>query len=1086
MRSPYLTGLAAALCLPALTLFSACSAGDAGLSVGGAMYVESCSLGCANGSDGAQIGCSIVNVGRNVEITLLFSEEVDLSSVNSSSFRIINTTNGSVPVGTYALDPDDARRLIFRPALTFDEVGNPLFALEEDATYEVLIPGENQGDSGPYVQSVGGRRNTSRLQCTIRTTEGLLDPVPGAPVFTARIEVRDGSGGVVQVFDPADGAVDVPVFDPSVDSEYTVVVVEFDDIMNPATLTNLSTGQSSTITVKIDPDGNTVDPTDQVDQAGIFSVEVDFESLRTSLVFTPTGGFPSAGDDPLNPRRIIMALPGGLLDLVGNELANPGEVVFSTVIVPFDPIVLPDDDGENFTDDSNHDVARSGADWGGGLLSYGAGGGSGRHGELVVPSGLSVTIRTGNEDFPMAGLMVRDLLDNAIPEVDYDPLDSGTWPTLNVGDGAFEFSRIEVEPNANLFFIGPHPPRIFSRGELVVAGTVHVEGTSAPPHRSNTGGENTTDPSPDAQLSAAGGTPGTNGPAGGAGGRGAARFDHTDSQLPPMTNVGGIQNPTFNPGNIRLDGEGGVGIGGTGHGAGQGGVHWPSTMPTCINIAAPCTPPHEFGDAEFSPVVNPNTGATECRVAQVAGPGSGGGYALVGEAGRPSSPHTPSDPGVNSNIPANTPGGDPSALGIEAPGSVAIRALSYTLGHLRGGSGGGGGGCHMYGSYAAQGTEFDCATGNIFPYFDHSGAGGGGGGGAIQLTSGKRITLTGIIDASGGDGGSATGFTNPITQCTETNEDYNCEEFAAPGGGGSGGAVKLQALVVDVASLPGRVNVAGGAGGVGVGGSLGGDASPGLIRIEFYGGPSAANQGDHAGEFAPWIAPYDPDDLDPGGFNDPFDSAAILSVGAWGAFASGAPIVQRFRPASFSAGASCWMQPQGNFFELSFKGDNSETPDDPTAPDSKGWNMEVLYDTGPNGVKAFPYRGQPLSSDSDYPFDPGDGSNPGMDFETFLGQLINHDEAEGEGSLFAVRFQGARATGVPTDLCDVELAGFDSEIQPGSLTPNVRHPEDLNLFVPRPNMVRFTVVFEEFLRSQGPIQNSIVGVTNLKIGVQPN
>ncbi|MAF65175.1 MAG: hypothetical protein CMJ84_05910 [Planctomycetes bacterium] len=1080
MRSPYLTGLAAALCLPTLTFFAACSAGDAGLSAGGMMFVESCSLGCANGNAGEQVGCSIVNVGRNVEITLLFSEEIDLASVNSSSFRIINTTNGSVPVGTYSLDPDDARRLIFRPALTFDEVGNPLFALDEDETYEVLLPGENQGDTGPYVQSAGGRRNTSRLQCTIRTTEGLLDPVPGSPTHTARIEVRDASGAAIEVFDPADGAVDVPVFDPALDPEQTVMVVEFDDIMNPATLTNLSTGQSSTITVKIDPDGNTVDPSDQVDQAGSFTVEVDFESLRTTLVFVPLGGFPSAGDDPLTPRRIIMNLPTGLLDLVGNELANPGEIVFSTQVIAFDPMIMPDADGENFTDDSNHDVPRSGADWGSGRLTYGAGGGSGRHGELVIPSGLSVTIRTGNEDFPIPGLMVRDLLDNAIPGVDYDPLDSDTWPTLNVGDGAFEFSRVEIESNANLFLIGPHAPRIYSRGELVVAGTVHVEGGTAPPHRSNTGGENATQPSPDAQESAEGGTPGANGPAGGAGGRGGARFDHTDSFLPSMLNVGGIENPIFNPDNTRLDGEGGVGVGGGGHAAGQGGVHWPTTMPTCINIDPACNPPYFFGDAEFSPTVHPDTGVTECRVAQVAGPGSGGGYALAGGTGIPISPHTPSDPGINSNTPSETPGGDPSALGIEPPGSVAVRALSYTLGHLRGGAGGGGGGCHLYGSKSGGSSPETCATGNIYPYFDHSGAGGGGGGGAIQLTSGKRISVTGIVNAGGGDGGSSTGFTNPINQCTEINENYNCEEFASPGGGGAGGAIKLQALVVDVASLPGRLSVSGGSGGLGVGGSLGGDASPGLVRIEFFGGPSAADQDDHAGDYAPWIDPYDPEDADPGGFNDPFVSAAILSVGAWGAFANGAPVVERFRPASFSAGASCWMQPQGSFFELSFNGDDPAAADDPTVPDAKGWNMDVLYDTGANGVKAFPYRGRPLTADPDYPL------GPGTDFQTFFGQFINHDQAAGEGSLFAVRFQGARATGVPADLCEVELAGFGAEIQLGSLTPHVRHPEDLNLFVPRPNMIRFTIVFEEFLRSLGPIHFNIVGLTNLKIGVQPN
>ena len=150
------------------------------------MFIETCSLGCSNGQGSLQVSCSIVNVAQNVEITVLFSRPIELSSVNAASFRITNTLNGSSPVGSFTLDPTNARRLIFRPALTFDAIGNPIFALDPNQTYEILIPGQAQGDPGPYITGTNGKRNETRLRCTIATTQGLLDPVPGAPVASSQ------------------------------------------------------------------------------------------------------------------------------------------------------------------------------------------------------------------------------------------------------------------------------------------------------------------------------------------------------------------------------------------------------------------------------------------------------------------------------------------------------------------------------------------------------------------------------------------------------------------------------------------------------------------------------------------------------------------------------------------------------------------------------------------------------------------------------------------------------------------------------------------------------------------------------------
>jgi cysteine-rich repeat protein len=103
---------------------------------------------------------------------------------------------------------------------------------------------------------------------------------------------------------------------------------------------------------------------------------------------------------------------------------------------------------------------------------------------------------------------------------------------------------------------------------------------------------------------------------------------------------------------------------------------------------------------------------------------------------------------------------------------------------LVGGGGGGGGG-----------VEKDGLIGAGLAAVDDEGTGGGGGGGAVAIHSTTAITVTGTIDASGGDGGS----------------DVGCPENPGFGGGGAGGTIMLDAPAVDVAL--GVLDVSGGLGG---------------------------------------------------------------------------------------------------------------------------------------------------------------------------------------------------------------------------------------------------------------------------------
>jgi hypothetical protein len=123
---------------------------------------------------------------------------------------------------------------------------------------------------------------------------------------------------------------------------------------------------------------------------------------------------------------------------------------------------------------------------------------------------------------------------------------------------------------------------------------------------------------------------------------------------------------------------------------------------------------------------------------------------------------------------------------------------------LIGGSGGGGGGA-VLGSTSA---------------------GGGGGGGAIVIASSATLTLTGTINARGGNGGSGNN----------------------PGGGGSGGAIRLVAGTITGAN--GALDVRGGLGGSGIGIGAGG-GSAGRLRVEAHTNTASLN----VNTVAPSVAP---------------------------------------------------------------------------------------------------------------------------------------------------------------------------------------------------------------------------------------
>ena len=562
-RLPRTLGLALFLGL-GLGASSGCSSGSG--SSGSSLSIESCSLGCSGAqTPGGQISCGVTDVFVNQEIRVTFTSAIDLGSVNNNTFQVVESGSGKTPPGTFVLDSTDPRVLIYKPQVAFDSSGNPIFGLTADQTYILRIPGRDLDPLGPYIQNTSGQPNRSRLQCTLVASRGIFDANPGAPqsdVFVDVLDPADPTGQTILEDVPAQLATGV--------WRNSDIRIVFDDVMNPATLANPVTGVSDFIKVRVDSDGDPSTTSDQVDLSGTFDLTLNQTAARTTLIFTPNGGLPSAGTAP---RRIIVALSSLISDLGGNQLADAGEIIFTTETIEFDTLVLT----EEFDVDADEDTLRTGNSWEAGLLGTGPGGGSGRLGDLVVPAGEVVVLSTDSEDFSSPVLQRPEVFDLR------NVVDLGDPATFTIDGGVFEFATLRVDAGAVLRFEGSNPARLFVRGEMIVQGLLDVSGAVAPAHDSR-------------EL--LGGLAGTPGPGGGAGGDGGLRPDGApfndvlDPDIPDDIEdnpAAAIADPADPASYIPLNGTDGVGVPFPNtlavtpefRGGGQGGLGWP--QPTGAN-----------------------------------------------------------------------------------------------------------------------------------------------------------------------------------------------------------------------------------------------------------------------------------------------------------------------------------------------------------------------------------------------------------------------------------------------------------------------------------------------------------------------
>jgi len=1018
---------------------SACSGGGGsgapGGSTGGSskMFVVSCSLGCSSGQGGTQVNCGPNAIYVNEEIVVEFAQAVDLASVTKSTFKVVNLATGKTPIGTYSLDPSNSKRLIFRPQVTFDSTGNPIFGLDQGASYQIDVPGSTQNPGVSHIKSQAGLSNSSRLFCTVVASKGINDAVPGKPSVAVTVDkvTSYDAFGVPNGFAfgvPADGEIDV--------FRDTLITLTFDDVMNPATLVNPVTGVSPTISVLVDPDGDVTDTSDQTVVSGTFQINIDQSSLKTIVKFTPSGGLPSSGTGTL-PRRVVVKTPATILDLGSNSLENFGSVSFVPELIIFSETIIPDGTGEQFTLTKNEDTRRSGAIWGLGGLRPSLGGGSGRLGDLLIENGQSVTLSTTsqvlNGTSSAGGIDGLGGIQNVVALGAVDPV-PGTTHTETITTGIFEFASVQVDTGSVLRFSGAKSARLYARGEMTVRGLIDVTGSSPIEDSTGQGGHQSWAANSDSAgqlLSIDGGVGGVAGPGGGDGGRGADRADNTGQTS--LLNMSGDKKGVLNPGAL-INGTAGEGIGGGASSLGGGGAgqHWPPNFPTTNGPPPDPTvpPPVQFKDAIFYDIVG------QCDL--VGGIGSGGAFSTDGTSGTNRAP---------SEI-LNLAGlvtflfPPPSAAGSAASIDPSFKNLDPELDKLVGGSGGGGGGGGLtyikpiFGAFYAN---------NLLEYYSHSAAGGGGGGGAVQLQAGRRVQVDGFVDASGGSGGDYVPLSLP------TGPDPRAG--ARPGGGGSGGGVLIQAPDVAIADTPGRINISGGPGGVGDFGTVGGTGGAGFLRVE---ASTLLDLQQLAGKVSPY-APSSPT------FGGP-DSDIILSSGLFATKLIG--------PTGYSGSQSCWLRPSGNYFLLDFKEDDLGGPG--SADDVYGWDIDVV--TNIPGFQLLSWREPTVLIG-------------GQSIEDFLGS----DLGGAAKSPLVVRFQGARVIKAVDNLCSIDTTDPNGPVLPESLTGWVRHPAELNdyfSYLPageaaklRSNMIRFQIMFD---RTTSFYPNQFFGVTNLKILATPN
>ncbi len=423
-------------------------------------------VGCSTGGGGGGGGMvllsfnleNIRSVFLNERLVFKFSQPVDRNSVNSNTIRIRydasridrdgdgqadnpSDTNAA-PQGTFTVSGDT---VFFDPKLpvrcdnsdpglvpTHTPVGSTMTL---NLVYSVTIPALSTSNPG-VVRSTGGRPMSRAYQATFQTvfdasfppdiaSGSFFDVFPGRP-FVASIEATPSAGGA---------------------SPTTSIGVVFSEPILPSSLC----GEESLFLEAVGPN---LGKTERVSA----SVFVDQLPARTRVTLRPTIPIPGNTEVRIRVSDAIRDFGGNRLNL--SAPATPPLVVRVMPTTPQSGFFE-----ELFDGPANEDVDATGAEWGGGILTPGAGGDA-SDGPFVPTANTTIDTTTKS---------------------------------------LYQFSRLDIPEGVTVRITGPNACRILVASTARIVGRLSLEG--------GIGGDVVTSPE-------TGGPGGAGGPGGFAGGNG--------------------------------------------------------------------------------------------------------------------------------------------------------------------------------------------------------------------------------------------------------------------------------------------------------------------------------------------------------------------------------------------------------------------------------------------------------------------------------------------------------------------------------------------------------------------------------------
>ncbi len=426
LRTPSSASLSL-LAAASLALLGACSGG--GGSSGGfgskVFQLDSCSLGCT------QNACSISEIAPNQPIILTFSQEVDPSTVNSStiSFR---TASGAEPVGIYLVN----RNIVtFSPQVLISG-GATFFGFQTNQTYTMTLRAGNVAEA---LRSTSGDALGADLVCTLRVTKKVVD--------------LDGN--------PPRGTLTAPTVSANV-KRTTDIIVEFSELVDELPFSAPASEQPVRVLLsrtRLENGKYVCDPLAQRTQIiGSWRVVHDEASSRTICRFL----------NPVElPGNICVAVEvtSRIKDLAGTP-AEPQTFLFVTEPSQLEERTIE----ESFNNDLQLDRTSSGGDWKDGAAGPALLGGDGLHGDFDYRHGLEIQKdqlyewRTDDQTIPASSTL--------------------SGKAERIKDGVFRFSSFALPRGVTIRFVGSRPPQIFVRGFVDLQGKLELSAPNVPEHDS--------------------------------------------------------------------------------------------------------------------------------------------------------------------------------------------------------------------------------------------------------------------------------------------------------------------------------------------------------------------------------------------------------------------------------------------------------------------------------------------------------------------------------------------------------------------------------------------------------------------------